>query len=132
MMNFDSPTRDVCTVNETRTNTPLQALDLMNDVAFLEAARKFAARMMHEGDSQPFDFAYRVALNRPVRPAEARILEDTFARFKTRYAADPKAAEQYLDAGDSPRDKSIDPAELAAYTATASLILNLDEVITKE
>ena len=132
MMNFDSPTRDVCTVNETRTNTPLQALDLMNDVAFLEAARKFAARMIHEGGSQPFDFAYRVALNRPVGPAETRILKDTFARFKTRYAADPKAAEQYLDAGDSPRDKSIDPAELAAYTATASLILNLDEVITKE
>ncbi len=129
MINFDSPNREVCTVNEVRTNTPLQALNLMNDVAFLEAARKLAERMMKEGS---VDYAWRLALAWTPRAAEALVLRETLERFERRYRSDTKAAEEYLANGDSPRDKKLDTAELAAYTAVASLILNLDEVITNE
>jgi hypothetical protein len=135
MMNFDSPNREVCTVNEVRTNTPLQALNLMNDVAFLEASRKFAERMMKEGGSQPeqrVDYAWRLALARPASDAEKKVMLTTLHRFERRYRGDTQAAEEFLANGDSPRDPSLDMAELAAYTTVASLILNLDETITKE
>jgi hypothetical protein len=129
MINFDSPNREVCTVNQVRTNTPLQALNLMNDVAFLEAARRLAERMMHNGG---VDYAWSLALGRAASPAEKQILADTLARFQRRYREDPKAAAEFLSNGDSERDKTLDVADLAAYTAVASMILNLDEVITNE
>ena len=129
MINFDSPNREVCTVNIVRTNTPLQALNLMNDVAFLEAARKLAERMMHDGG---IDYAIELALARPPKPAEKQVLETALRKFEQRYRNDPKAAEEYLSEGESPRDKSLDTAELAAYTTVASLILNMDETITNE
>jgi hypothetical protein len=129
MINFDSPNREVCTVNQVRTNTPLQALNLMNDVAFLEAARKLAERMMKDGGVES---AWRLTLGRPPAPEQAKVLHAMLERFERRYKADPKAAEEYLATGDAPRDKSLDAAELAAYTTVASLILNLDEVITNE
>jgi hypothetical protein len=129
MINFDSPNREVCTVNEVRTNTPLQALNLMNDVAFLEAARKLAERMMKNGG---VDYAWSLAVGHPATGAQKQVLLDTLERFRRRYQADPKSAEEFLSNGDSPREKSLDTADLAAYTALASLILNLDEVITNE
>ena len=129
MINFDSPNREVCTVNQVRTNTPLQALNLMNDTAFLEAARRLAERMMRGGG---VDYAWNLALARPASAAEKAIVNEALTRFEQRYRTDPKAAEEYLSNGDSPRDKTLDSAELAAYTAVASLILNLDEVITNE
>ncbi len=135
MMNFDSPNREVCTVSEVRTNTPLQALNLMNDVAFLEAARKLGERMMKDGGPQPeqrLDYGWSLALARPPSGAETQLLLETLQRFEKRYRADPKAAEEFLANGDSSRDKTLDTAELAAYTTVASLILNLDETITKE
>jgi hypothetical protein len=135
MITFDSPNREVCTVNEVRTNTPLQALNLMNDVAFLEAARKFAERMIREGGAQPeqrVDYAWRLALARPANASQTRVVLETLDRFVNRYQADPKAAEEFLSNGDAPRNKDLPSAELAAYTAVASLILNLDEVITNE
>jgi hypothetical protein len=129
MINFDSPNREVCTVNQVRTNTPLQALNLMNDVAFLEAARKLAERMMYQGG---IDYAWNLALGRPAAPEQKRVLQRALDRFTRRYQDDPKAAEEFLAQGDSARDKTLDTAQLAAYTAVASLILNLDEVITNE
>ncbi len=135
MINFDSPNREVCTVNEVRTNTPLQALNLMNDVAFLEAARKFAERMMKDGGSQPgqrIDYAWRLALARPASDAEKQVVLETLRHFESRYRADFKAAKEFLGNGDSPRDNALGTADLAAYSAVASLILNLDETITKE
>ncbi len=135
MMNFDSPNRETCTVSETRTNTPLQALNLMNDETFLEAARKLAERAMREGGAAPrirMDYIYRLALARPPRPAEQQVLLETLERFETRYRADTKAAGEFLSNGDSPRDPALDPSELAAYAAVASLVLNFDETITKE
>jgi len=135
MINFDSPSRETCTVRETRTNTPLQALNLMNDVVFLEASRKFAERLVLEGGTTPaerIDFAYRLVLSRPAKTAEKNILVTVLDDFEKRYRSAPKAATEFLDYGDSARNPHIRPGELAAYTAVASLILNLDATITKE
>jgi len=135
MINFDSPTREGCVVRETRTNTPLQALNLMNDVTFVEAARKFAERIMREGGASfenRIGYAWRVALARAPSAKEASAARTTYDRFVKKFDADPKAAENSLSAGASERDKSLNPAELAAYTMVASLVLNLDETVTKE
>ncbi len=135
MVTFDAANRETCIVRANRTNTPLQALDLMNDVTYLEASRKFAERIMKDGGATPearIDFAYRVALARAPKPNERAVLLDTFHQFQTRFQAKPEDATHYLSEGESPRDKSLNPADLAAYTAVASLIFNLDETITKE
>jgi hypothetical protein len=135
MVNFDSPNRETCTVSETRTNTPLQALNLMNDEAFLEASRKLAERLLREGGGTPeerVDYAYRLALARPATPSEKQILLAGLKRFQDRYGADQKSAEGFLGYGDSVRDARFSAPELAAYTAVASIVLNLDEVVTKQ
>jgi hypothetical protein len=135
MINFDSPTRETCIVRETRTNTPLQSLTLMNDVAYLEAARKLAEKMMLEGGasaSSRIEYGWWRTLDRAPEPGEERALLKMLDHFEKRYQADPKAADQYLKQGESPRDASLNSAELASYTAVASAMLNLDETITKE
>jgi Protein of unknown function (DUF1553)/Protein of unknown function (DUF1549)/Concanavalin A-like lectin/glucanases superfamily/Planctomycete cytochrome C len=135
MTNFDAPNREVCTVYENRTNTPLQALDLMNDVAFLEASRKLAERLVVEGGSTPqqrINYGFRLVLARPAKPAEQEILQKTLAGFESNYRQHPTEAEQYLHYGESPRRPDLDAVDLAAYTGIASLLLNLDETITKQ
>ncbi len=135
MANFDAPNREVCTVYENRTNTPLQALDLMNDVAFLEASRKLAERMMVEGGATPeqrIDFGYRLLLVRPPRPQELQILLASLRETEARYRDDATAAHQLLRSGASPVRANLDIRELAAFTNIASLLLNLDATVTKE
>jgi hypothetical protein len=135
MANFDSPNREVCTVYESRTNTPLQALDLMNDVTFLEAARKLGERMMQKGGASPasrINYGFELLLARPPKDAERQILINTLDRFEAKYRSEPKAAEEYLAYGESRRSSNVDIADLAAYTAVASLLVNLDETVTKE
>ncbi len=135
MVNFDASTRETCIVRANRTNTPLQALDLMNDVTYLEASRKFAERIMREGGSTPesrIDFAFHLALARAPNQRERAVLTDAFQQFRARFQAKPDAAVKYLSEGESPRDGSLNPVDLAAYTTVASLILNMDEAITKE
>jgi len=134
MVNFDSPTRELCIVREDRTNTPLQALNLMNDVLYLEAARKLAERMLAAGPAadQRLTYAYQVTLGRVPKPNELTILNRTLNQFERQYQQAPQAADEFLNQGDSPRDNRWPAPELAAYTALASLILNLDEVVTKE
>ena len=135
MMTFDSSTRETCIVRTGRTNTPLQALNLMNDVTYVEAARRLAERMMSEGGETPAErvgFAYRLATaHRPPAAAEA-ILVDGFRRHLERYRADRGAALDLISQGESPRDETLDVAELASYTMVANLILNFDGTITKE
>ncbi|MCW5978376.1 MAG: DUF1553 domain-containing protein [Bryobacteraceae bacterium] len=130
---FDSPTRETCAVRETRTNTPLQALALMNDVAYVEASRKLAERMMAGGRAvaDRLDHGFRLATGRPPKPEEMDLLRRAFETFAARYRGDKKAAARLLSHGESPRDFKLDPRELAAYASVASLVLNLDEVITK-
>ena len=135
MANFDASSRESCVVRENFTNTPLQALDLMNDVMYVEAARVFAQRILNEAGKQPaerLDFAFRHATGRAAKPAERRVLLDYLSfqldSFKTR----PDAALKYVSQGESPRDQRLDPSELAAYTSVASLVLNLNQTVTKE
>jgi len=135
MINFDSPTRETCIVRESRTNTPLQALSLMNDVTYVEAARKLAEAVLHDGGSTPEErirYAYLRSLGRPPRADEMRAVTGMLAYFERRYQGDKDAARQYLSDGESRPNKSLRPAELAAYAAVASLLFNLDEMITKE
>ena len=135
MVNFDAPTRETCTVREVRTNTPLQALDLMNDVAYVEAARKLGERMLTEGGSTPVErltYAYRLVLARAPKPAEEKILLTTLDEFRKRYAGDRASAAKLVAEGESPHNPKLNILELAAYTSAASLLLNLDETITKE
>ncbi len=135
MITFDSPTRETCVVRETRTNTPLQALNLMNDVTYLEAARKMAERMMREGGSSLDDrlaYGFRLVLTRPPTAGEASVLRRTWEPLRLKYDRDRDSAVTFLSQGESPRDTSLDAADLAAYAGVASLILNLDETVTKE
>jgi hypothetical protein len=135
MVNFDSPNREQCTVFENRTNSPLQALDLMNDVTFLEASRKLAERMLVEGSArqeQRVDYGFRLVLARWPKPEQRVVLLKTLAEFELSYRHDRARALEFLKQGDSPVRPGLDMVELAAYTGLASLLLNLDETITKE
>ena len=122
-------------MREIRTNTPLQALDLMNDVTFLEAARKLAERMLTEGGrdarcAHRLGFALALA-RRAQHRARGRSLLEALRQFEARYRAIPRRRRNFSTQGESPRDRAR-TRELAAYTSVASMILNLDEVITKE
>jgi mono/diheme cytochrome c family protein len=135
LMNFDAAGREACVVRETRTNTPLQALDLMNDVTYLEAARKLAERVMKERRTSAEErivLAFRLVTARRPTAREVSLLQDALASYLSDYKGDPEAAGNYLSLGESPRDAELDVSELAAYSTLAGLILNLDETITKE
>ncbi len=132
---FDAPSREICTVRRSRTNTPLQALALLNDTIYVEAARKLAERTIIEGGSKPADRladAFRLAIARKPSAAELKILVDDFNYHLATYFNDPDAAAKLLAVGESKRSGKLDARELAAYTATASVILNMDQTITKE
>ena len=135
MAAFDASDRESCTVRQTRTNTPLQALNLMNDVTYLEAARKLAERMMHEAGPSPeqrIERGFRLAVARAPEQGEVQTLSALYERLLGDYREDDFAAERYLAQGEAPRDEELDVAELASYTGVASLLLNLDETITKQ
>ncbi|MEZ5399339.1 MAG: DUF1553 domain-containing protein [Bryobacteraceae bacterium] len=132
MLAFDSAARETCVVRETRTNTPIQALNLMNDVTYTEASRVLAQRMILEGAADRLGYGFRLATARLPEPPEREILSATLARYSDRYASRPADAGKLLAHGEHARDERIPDAELAAYTAVASLILNLDETITRE
>ena len=133
MLVFDAPTRETCVVQRSRTNTPLQALVLMNDPTFIEAARKLAERMMTQaaGPSERITFAFRAATARRPTEDEARILLDVFDRQRADFAETPEEARQLLSVGQSPRDESLDAVELAAWTTVANMILCLHETLER-
>jgi len=135
MMNFDNSTRENCSVGATRTNTPLQAMNLMNDPQYVEAARLMAARMMNEGGTSVTDrirYGHQLALARHPDDHVLRILTNGHADYLATFRADPDAATSLAGVGKSEVDKNLDPAQLAAMTAVASILLNLDETVTKE
>ncbi len=137
---FDAPSREACAVRRARTNTPLQALALMNDKQYVEAARHFAQRILREGgesDQSRLEWAFRSVTARRPGPAERTILLDLLQRQREEFAADPAAASAFIDSATTllkpnhlERDRAGDP-ELAAWTILANLLLNLDEVVTK-
>ena len=135
MMNFDAAGRETCVVREQRTNTPLQALNLMNDVTYIEAARKMAERMIREGGQTPasrIGYGFELATARAPRQREAEILLSSLGFYRDAFQSDPSAASRYLAHGEAPADQKLDAREVSAYAAVASLILNLDAAITKE
>jgi hypothetical protein len=135
MLLFDSPSRELCAVRRPRTNTPLQALALLNEVTFVEAARVLGERMLVEGGKtaeERITFAFRLALARKPSPEELRVAKAGLERRLERYRRDPESARKLLSIGDHPVDPKRDPAELAAYAMTAAVLLNLDETITRE
>ncbi len=132
---FDAPSRETCQVKRSRTNTPLQALELLNDVAYVEAARGLAQIMLAEGgcnDEERIAFAFRRATSRRPTSAELAVLSRGLERYRAAYASDRQAALQLIRHGESPSDPKLDPIDLAAHMATAGVILNLDETITLE
>jgi hypothetical protein len=134
ILTFDGPTRETCSVRRARTNTPLQALLLLNDVTYVEAARGLATRMMRDNGPAAGDrirFGFRSATGRLPEDGETAALERLFRRQLGVYRASPGSAVALLRAGESTAPPALDPCELAAWTLTASVLLNLDEVITQ-
>jgi hypothetical protein len=133
MANFDSATRESCTVRESRTNTPLQALNLMNDVTFVEAARQLAARVIREASPpERLDRLYRTVLSRVPTALERDKMTSALAFYKDHFASRAGAAAAFTQFGESKPDNTVPSAELAAWTAVCSAVLNLDETVTKE
>jgi hypothetical protein len=131
---FDAPTREECTVERPRSSTPLQALALLNDPTYVEAARVFAERVVREGGDDAagrVGWAYRRALSRDPRPEERDLLVALYEKHLAEYRADKDAAQLLLHVGDHPASKDADPAELAAWTSVARVILNLHETVTR-
>ncbi|HWB08955.1 MAG TPA: DUF1553 domain-containing protein [Pirellulales bacterium] len=133
MIAFDAAGRETCIVRETRTNTPLQALALLNEVGFVEASRALAERAMH-GRGEPSDrieLAFRLVLARKPTAGERETLLAGWQRHLVHYRAHPDEAAAAVAVGESQPDPSLDPAELASYMAVAGVIMNLDEALTK-
>lgn len=131
---FDGSTREVCIARRERTNTPLQALALMNDVTFVEAARGLATRMITEGGDDGagrLRFGFRLVTGRPPGDSESAILQDALRDHIATYQADKKAALELLKVGESEPPPNMNSSELAAYTALANTLLNLHEAITR-
>jgi hypothetical protein len=135
MQVFDATAREQCTVRDTRTNTPLQALNLMNDVTYVEAARMLAERMLlisEAGPQQRLAWAFRAVTSRPPDEMEQQTLLENLNAQLAYFRGHPREAEKLLMIGEKRNSPKLNPAELAAYATTASLILNLDEAITKQ
>jgi hypothetical protein len=134
MMAFDAPDRETCLIRRATTNTPVQALVLLNDPTYVEAARAFAERIVREGGNATasrLEFAYRQALSRSIRSEEAKLLAGLYQRHFDSYKADPKSAEALLHVGDHPLPAVTNVAELAAWTSVARVIFNLHEMVTR-
>ena len=131
---LDAPSREACTIRRERTNTPMQALMLMNDPQFFEAARVFAERAIREGgetSEERIAFIFEVATAREPKPMEAALLLETLQAHAEEFKADPEAAKALIAVGESKPDDKLEAVEVATWTMIANLILNLDEVLNK-
>lgn len=134
MSNFDAPNREQLCARRERSNTPLQALQLMNDTQHFEAARGFATRILAEAGATPserVDFAYRTLLSRTPTDDEKKVVLRALQTFLNHYIADPSAAQAAVAVGESPVKSKAPASELAAYTMLANMLLNLDETINR-
>ena len=134
LQTFDAPEREFCIVKRSVTDTPLQALALMNDTTYVEAARKMAERVIREAGMSPrarLEMAFRLTMSRAPSDAEATLLTTTLASQINRYRKDPASAQKLVTVGEATADPHLDKVELAAWTEICSMILNLDEAITR-
>ena len=132
---FDAPFRETCVIRRPRTNTPLQALVLLNDPTFVEAARFLAQRMLEEGGetiAAKLSLGFRLAVAREPRAPELAVLQSAWTRATRDFQNDPKATAALLAVGDTRSAANLDSVQLAALTVVANSILNLDETITKQ
>src|SRR5262249_46376707 len=133
LLAFDAPTREECTVERARSNTPQQALVLLNDPTYVEASRVLAERVVREGGGEVGErlrVLFREVLCRPAAQEEVEILSGLYQKHLQQYTADPAAAEALLRVGDRPAAKEIPAPELATWTSVARVVLNLHETIT--
>ena len=134
MVTFDASSREICVLSRSRTNTPLQALALLNEISYVEAARNLAQQMMKR-ESERADrlrWGWRQVTSRQPTDYEMSILSKSLQRSLERYSKDQQAAIELIGFGESTADESLKPHQLAAYTVVASMLLNLDEVINRE
>jgi hypothetical protein len=134
LLAFDAPTREECAARRPRSNTPIQALVLLNDPIYVEAARALAERVMREGGDSTasrIDWICRTVLSRSPRASEAPVLAALLTKHLTQYRADGKAGEELLSNGARPLPADPHPAELAAWTSVARVVLNLHETVTR-
>ena len=134
MMAFDAPSRQECTAERSTSNTPMQALTLLNDPTYVEAARVFAARIVREGGGTPIEkinWAYRLALSRLPQTKELEIMSQLYEKHKSEYTENPDVANTLAAIGEAPATQGIEPIELASWTSVARVILNLHEMITR-
>jgi hypothetical protein len=134
LLAFDAPSREECCAERTRSNIPQQALVLLNDPTYVEAARAFAARILGEGGASPeerLNWAFQEALQRKPRAEEVKTLLTVLDKNRTVYQADATAAEAVLKSGQAPVPAPIDKVELAAWMHVARVLLNLHESITR-
>jgi len=135
MLLFDAPFRETCSLRRPRSNTPLQALNLMNDPTYVEAARNLAQRMMLEGGETTegrLTYGVRLLLSRTPRTSELAVLRAAFDRARGDFENDEPAAKSLLTVGSTAANATLNPTDLAAFTTVASILLNLDEAIYKE
>ena len=134
MLLFDAPSREICIVKRSRTNTPLQALSLLNEVTYVEAARKLAERMVRHSETtvaEKLKFGFRTVTGRTPSDLELKLLEESWNEDRAYYGANLQQAEQLTQIGES-KSQVESIADLAAYTLAGNVLLNLDEVITRE
>jgi hypothetical protein len=134
LLAFDAPSREECAGERTRSNVPQQALVLLNDPTYVEAARVFAQRIVREGGARFEDrlrWAFARALGRDPRAEEMRILDDLLGKHLAAYRAAPAAARRVVRVGLAPPPPDADAVEVAAWTSVARAILNLPELITR-
>jgi len=134
LQTFDAPEREFCIVRRSATNTPLQALVLLNDPTYTEASRKLAERVLRDSipsASQRIAHLYSLVLARAPRPEETKLLLEVVNRQSSAFRKDPARAQKLLMVGESPTDPRFDPVELAAWAVVSSTVLNLDEAITR-
>jgi len=132
---MDAADRESCRISSTRTNTPLQALTLLNEKMYVEAARNLGQRILLEGGSSKLDqieFGFETVLARKPNKKELGLLQDAYQEYRREFENDLVGAEQLIAIGESKPDSSLDPRGLAAATALANTLLNLDETVTKE
>ncbi|MBX3418906.1 MAG: PSD1 domain-containing protein [Pirellulaceae bacterium] len=135
MVNFDAPNREQPCSRRERSNTPLQALQLLNDVQHVEAARALAERVLlaeqADSDESKLVLIYKIVLAREPRPVELEILMQQLSLHVQRYEVDGEGAEALVSQGESKRDSALPAARLAAFTLISSTVLNLDETVNR-
>jgi len=135
MLLFDAPNRETCIVKRSRTNTPLQALALLNETTFVEAAHGLAKRMITDGGDTPADritYGFRLAIGRKPTATELAALVDGFDADLATFTAEPERAEKYATVGLVKQPDGVPTAEFTAYSLAANVLINIDEFVMRE